>query len=300
MTQRSLFTAVAVVGCFCAPALLGQDTVPIGRGQGGRAGRGGRGGAAGNFPQQTRQLASPDVIARGKAVYGVNCTACHGSDLRGGDQGGPSLLRSLVALSDQHGELVSPIIHGSRQDKGMPAFNLSEEDSVAVAEYIHSVLAQVGRQARPPGSPDLAEINILVGNVAAGASFFKSNCASCHSADGDLHGIAGKFEDPRELQNTWVSGGGGGGRGARGGQGGDRETVSVTLSNGEKFEGRLVHKDDFLVTLLTADGTRRSFTRNGDIPRVVVHDPNEAHKKLAMTLNDKSMHDVTAYLATLK
>ena len=73
------------------------------------------------FPQQTRKLAPPEVLARGKAVYGVNCSACHGPDLRGGDQGGPSLLRSLVALGDQHGEEISPIIHGARQEQGIRA-----------------------------------------------------------------------------------------------------------------------------------------------------------------------------------
>src|SRR4029077_7377289 len=116
-----------------------------------------------NFPQQTRQLASPEVIARGKAVYGVNCAACHGGDLRGGDQGGPSLLRSLAALSDQHGEVIAPIVRGARQDKGMPAFNLNDTDVTAVAEYIHSVLAMVGSQARPPGTPDPSTLNVLVG-----------------------------------------------------------------------------------------------------------------------------------------
>src|SRR5271165_4014681 len=87
-------------------ALLYAQTPPAQNGRGG-----GRGGRNPTFPQQTRKLAPPDVIARGKAVYGVNCTACHGADLRGGDQGGPSLLRSLPALSDEHGELISPIIH---------------------------------------------------------------------------------------------------------------------------------------------------------------------------------------------
>src|ERR1700743_1999859 len=80
------------------------------------------------FPQQMRPVASAEVVARGKAVYGVNCGACHGADLRGGDQGGPSLLRSLAALSDQHGETIGPIVRGSRQDKGMPAFNLNDDD----------------------------------------------------------------------------------------------------------------------------------------------------------------------------
>jgi cytochrome c oxidase cbb3-type subunit 3 len=271
----------------------------------GRGGRGGGGGAGGgrrgpNFPQQTRQLASPEVVARGKAVYSVNCTACHGPDLRGGDQGGPSLLRSLVALSDQHGEEVGPVIRGARQEKGMPGFNLNDSDIAAVTEFIHSVLAKVGSQARPPGAVDPSTLNVLVGHASEGEAYFKVKCAACHSTSGDLKGFASKYSDPRTLQNTWVSGGAGGGRGGRGGGGGKPSTVTVTLSNGQKLEGALVRKDDFIVTLTLSDGTRRSIARNGDEPRVEVHDPYEAHKKLVPTLDDRDMHDVTAYLATLK
>src|SRR4051794_33341170 len=229
MTVLKRFMLTVVAGSLAAALLTAQEQQPPPAGggrRGGGRGAGAAGGAPGagggrrlTFPQQTRQLASPEVIARGRAVYGVNCAACHGGDLRGGDQGGPSLLRSLVALSDQHGELIGPVIHGSRQDKGMPAFNLTDSDSVAIAEYIHSVLAQVGRQARPPGTPDPSAINVLVGDASAGSSYFKSNCASCHSVTDDLKGIAAKFQDPRDLQNHWVFGGnGGGGRGSGGGK----------------------------------------------------------------------------------
>ena len=76
--------------------------------------------------------------------------------------------------------------------------------------------------------------------------------------------------------------------------------VTVTLANGQKLEGTLIRKDDFIVTLTLADGTRKSIARNGDVPKVDVRDPDEAHKKLAPTLDDKDMHDVTAYLATVK
>ncbi|HKE25310.1 MAG TPA: c-type cytochrome [Bryobacteraceae bacterium] len=298
--------AIQTIACvIAAAASLAWAQPPDGYPPAAAGGRGGgRGGRRGpNFPQQTRPLASAEVIARGKAVYGVNCSACHGADLRGGDQGGPSLLRSLAALSDQHGEVISPIVHGSRQDKGMPGFNLTDDDTTAVAEYIHSVLAKVGTQARPPGMVDPSSLNVLVGNAAEGESYFKAKCANCHSPGGDLKGIASKFEDPRTLQNTWVSGGGGGGRGGRGGGGGENmkpSTVTVTLANGQKVEGVLVRKDDFDVTLTLADGTRRTIARNGDKPQVEVHDPYQAHKKLVPLLTDKDMHDVTAYLATIK
>lgn len=240
------------------------------------------------------------MIARGKAVYGVNCAACHGGDLRGGDQGGPSLLRSLVALSDQHGESIAPIVRGARQDKGMPGFNLNDSDVTAISEYIHSVLSMVGSQARPPGATDPSTLNVLVGSTSAGETYFKSKCASCHSVSGDLKGIASKYPDARMLQNTWVSGGGGGGRGGRGGGVTKPTPVTVTLANGQKLQGTLIRKDDFIVTLTLADGTRKSIARDGDVPKVEVQDPDEAHKKFVPTLDDKEMHDVTAYLATVK
>jgi len=269
---------------------------PAGRGGGGRS-------LNVTFPQQTRPLAPPEVIARGKAVYSVNCTACHGGDLRGGDQGGPSLLRSLAALSDQHGEVIAPIVRGARLDKGMPGFNLSDTDVAAVAEYVHSVLAMVGGQARPPGATDPSTLNVLVGSATSGEVYFKAKCAGCHSVTGDLKGMASKYPDPRVLQNTWVAGRAGGGRGGFG-RGGDETTkpsaVIVTLTDGRKLEGVLVRKDDFIVTLTLADGTRKSIAREGDVPKVEVHESDEAHKKLVFTLDDKDMHDVTAYLATLK
>jgi len=302
--MKRLAVVAACAYALCASGIISaQPPEQTGAGAargGGRGGRGGRGGGRGpNFPQQTRALASPEVITRGKAVFGVNCAACHGGDLRGGDQGGPSLLRSLAALSDQHGEVIGPILHGSRQDKGMPAFNLNADDTTAVAEYIHSVLAQVGTQARPPGAVDPNKLNVLVGSASAGQIYFQSKCASCHSVSGDLKGIASKYSDPRTLQNTWVTGGGGGGR-RGGGENAKPSTVTVTLANGQKLEGTLVRKDDFIVTMILSDGTRKSIARDGDVPRVEVHDPYEAHKKLVPALTDDDMHNVTAYLATVK
>src|ERR1035438_7264606 len=77
--------------------------------------------AGGLVPGQKRAPEEPAQIARGKMLYGISCTGCHGADLRGGDLGGPNLLRSQVALSDQNGELILPIVNGSRREYGMPA-----------------------------------------------------------------------------------------------------------------------------------------------------------------------------------
>jgi cytochrome c oxidase cbb3-type subunit 3 len=147
--------------------------------------------------------------------------------------------------------------------------------------------------------------SILVGNAAEGKAYFAAKCAGCHSATGDLQGIATKIPDPKVLQNTWVAGGRGGGRGGRGGGASGESsartvTAAVTLPTGEKVEGRLVQIDDFLVSVELSDGTVRSFRRTGDVPKVEVHDPMKAHRDMLAEYTDKDMHDVTAYLVTLK
>jgi len=273
----------------------GQDAGG-GRGQGGQGRGGGR--RAGGFTQFTRPLASQDVLARGKALYETNCASCHAPDLRGSPKG-VSLLRSLPSLSDQHGELI-----GAEVAKHNPKLTLIETDTVAVAEYIHSILATTGGQGSPPGrNPAGLKMDVIVGDAKAGAVYFDKVCAACHSVAGDLKGFANKYSDPRALQNAWVAGSSSSNPfGGRGG-GGAGNPVTVTMKDGTKVEGKLVRKDDFLVVLTLADGSRRAIARDGDVPKVDVKDPNEAHKKMVLAMDDpenKNMHDVTAYLATLK
>ena len=129
-------------------------------------------------------------------------------------------------------------------------------------------------------------------------------CANCHSPDGDLKGIASKYSDPRSLQNAWVAGTSAANPfGGRGG-GGAGNPVTVTMPDGQKFEGKLVRKDDYIVILMLADGTRKSIPLDvTPAPKVEMKDPQEAHKKMAMMIDDpdnKNLHDITAFLWTLK
>lgn len=251
------------------------------------------------FPAQQRQLADPAVIERGRALYSVTCSACHGVDLRGGQLGGPNLLRSQVMLNDQHGELLLPIVRGERAAKGMPPINMSDEDVTAVAEFIHSVAASSRGQGAPPEA-DRPPPDILVGDATAGQAYFAAKCASCHSPSGDLQGIAARVPDAKALQNLWVSGGGG--RGGRG-RGAVTNTQSITATVGDgsnAVAGEVLRIDDFLITLRLADGTLRTIRRDGEQPKVQLRDPLEPHRALLAVYTDKDMHDVTAYLVTLK
>jgi cytochrome c oxidase cbb3-type subunit 3 len=265
----------------------------------------GRGGVA-SFPAQQRDPDDPALVAKGRAIYDTECRSCHGPDLRGGERGGPNLLRSPLMLNDRNGEMLEPVLRNSHKER-LSSPNLSADDVKGVAVYIHSVLALApGQGAPPPGPP--VELKVLVGDAAAGQRYFAAKCSSCHSPTGDLKGIGTRDLGPAQLQNLWIAGGRGtGGRGLP--LAGPRPapmttrretTVVVTLPTGEKYEGRLERIDDFMVSLTQKDGTPRSFRRNGEIPNVEVRDPLEAHRNLLPVYTDKDIHDVTAYLASLK
>jgi cytochrome c oxidase cbb3-type subunit 3 len=77
--------------------------------------------------------------------------------------------------------------------------------------------------------------------------------------------------------------------------------VTVTTPSGESITGSIVRMTDFEVTLYeSASGRMRSWLRNGDVPKVVVSDPLQAHFDLLPKWTDTDMHNVTAYLASLK
>lgn len=309
MRPKTLLAPAAFVLLASLAVRLGAQTpaqAPPPTPPGGNAGRGGQAGAPpqgrgrgqGTFPAQQRAPGDPEMIKRGAGLYGVYCRACHGTDLRGGDQGGPNLLRSQLVLNDQDGELILPVVQNGRQNPGMPVMpplGIPADDVKAIAAYIHSVAASARGQGAPPEGPPV-ELNIVVGDAKAGQEYFNKNCTSCHSA-ADMQGIATRVSEPMALQNYWV--GGGGGRG-RGGQPPTPVTAIVTDASGQKIEGRLIRLDDFGVVIGLADGASRSFRRDGDVPKVEVRDPREAHRKLLPTYADADIHNVTAYLVTLK
>src|ERR1700733_2649117 len=164
------------------------------------------GGPAAAYPQRT-----PDAgaVARGKAVYDVNCAFCHGEDARGGDNG-PNLIRGEVVMNDQNGETIGKVLATGRLAEGMPKFEFTAAQVSDVSAFLPSfrVGGYDASRNRPP--------SIVVGDAKAGEAYFKSKCSACHSATGDLKGIGARITDGRTLQQRWLmptGGGRGGGQG---------------------------------------------------------------------------------------
>jgi len=293
-----IFFGAAVFGVTQAPAQVSQQTPPAAAGNPqvtpGAPGAVAPGGRAGRVPDYPiRPPGDPAAIARGRQIFSVNCSFCHGPDARGGE-GGPNLIRSELVMTDKNGELIATVVQNGRPDKGMPQFNLATADVSDIAAFIHSF--PVGGKVGPTGT-----VNPLVGDAKAGQSYFNGagKCNTCHSVTGDLAGIGGKSADVRALQDLILSGGGGRGRGAVN-PNVPVKTVTVTLPSGQTVQGKLDRVDDFTVSLIDSDGNYRKFRRDGDVPKVVVKNPFQPHLDMLRTFTDSDIHNLTAYLVTLK
>jgi cytochrome c oxidase cbb3-type subunit III len=248
--------------------------------------RGGRGGAiTTGYP--SRPPADPVVVERGGRLYSTNCAFCHGSDARGGE-GGTNLLRSEIVLNDKSGELIGDILRNGLS--AMPKFELNADQVSDIAAFIHSF--RVGGYDVSRLRPD----TIVVGDPKAGEAYFKAKCASCHDVSGDLKGFAARINDARVMQQTWLMPGARGTRPSKP----PVTMVVVSLASGQQLEGQLVRIDDFIVTLLAADAREYTIRREGQTPKVEVRDPLRQHKDLLRIYTDKDIHNLTAYLESVK
>jgi cytochrome c oxidase cbb3-type subunit III len=235
-----------------------------------------------------------EAAERGRKIFVPTCGFCHGNDAHG--KSGPDLVRSPLALHDNKGNVIGPVIQNGRPERGMPAFPALPAEQIAdISAFLHSRAADVSnRLAYKIG-------NLSTGDPQKGAAFFngEGRCASCHSTTGDLAHVATKYE-PVELQRRMlypapnlmdvILG--------RATTPPAPSKVTVQLASGERVSGVLDHLDEFTVSLHDSAGWYRSFPRES--VTVDVQDPRAAHEGLLPKYSDQQLHDVFAYLETLK
>ncbi len=237
----------------------------------------------------------PEVLENGHKIFSQNCAFCHGANAKGGETG-PDLLRSVIVLDDENGEKIGQVVLNGRPDKGMPKFNMTQDQISEIAAFLHDRI----RAAALRGTYQI--LNIVVGDAKAGEAYFNGagGCTSCHSVSGDLAHIGSKYDPvtiqqkivmPREQRYR---------RGVAPAPETAPVTVTVSMPSGETFSGKLDHIDDFTVALTDANGDYHSFPRDGDVPKIETKDPLKAHTEMLTKYTDSDIHNLTAYLITLK
>lgn len=239
------------------------------------------------FAQDPDSIRDQQAIAAGNSAgrkqFQQLCSFCHGPDARGAS--GPDLIRSSLVNHDENGNLIGPVVRNGRPEKGMPAFQLSDVQIRQIADFLHSEAHLASSVTQREFEYPLDKL--LVGNADEGKAYFNGagGCAQCHSPTGDLSHIATKYK-PIDLQTRIAF------------PAGAVPTVTVTDANGKTFSGSQVYADEFTISLREHNGWVREWNR--DKVKVEVNDPLAAHVALLNKYADKNIHDLLAYLETLK
>lgn len=225
-----------------------------------------------------------ETVQTGAAVFRQYCSFCHGRDAAGGESG-PDLTRSHLVTRDVNGDRIGPVIRNGRPDKGMPPFELSDQQVGALVAFVHT--QQQNADANKGGRKGVDVADLQTGNVEAGKRYFEGagGCVRCHSATGDLAGIASRYQGLQLEEQMLYP------RHAR-------SKVTVTLASGEAITGRLAYLDEFTVGLVDESGNYRSW-RTRDV-KYKVDSPVEAHVEQFPKYTDDDIHNLMAYLQTLR
>lgn len=239
-------------------------------------------GSQGALP--THAAFSADEAKRGAGLFTQNCAFCHGKDAGGGESG-PDLTRSAFVTADKDGENIGTLLHTGRLEKGMPRFDFNAADTHALVAYIHT---QQDAFLSQTGTRKGVEIEDLqTGNLAAGQAFFNGagGCAKCHAPEGDLKGIATKYTGLTLEQRMLMPRD-------------TKATVTVTTANGKTLSGTLLYQDEFTLAFRDASGQYHSFLNSS--VKYKIDDPAHAHVDLLPKYTDDDIHNLMAYIQTLK
>jgi len=257
-------------------------------------------------PGEATPKFDPAAVERGKALLVAQCGFCHGSNARGGQQG-PDLTRSDLVQSDEGGKQLAAFLKVGRPELKMPKFDLPDKDVVDLATFLHATIESVADRGK------YKILDIVVGDPKAGQAFFNGagQCNTCHSPEGDLKGVGAKYDDAATLQGRLVMPRGRPQRRRGPRPPGQSEVppylqptalkATVTLPSGETVTGPLVLLTDFNVTIYDpAAQQMRSWLRSGGRPAVTLTDPLQAHVDMVRKWTDTDIHNMTAFLMTLK
>ena len=236
----------------------------------------------------TPQTYPAEQIQAGEGRFTSQCGFCHGRDAAGGETG-PDLTRSALVAQDTRGDKIGPLLKTGRPDRGMPSFDLTAPEVGALVAFIHAQKTKfetLGGGRRAVDAADLA-----TGKADAGRRYFnrKGGCSGCHSPTGDLAGIATRYQGLQLLQRMLYPSG----RPAP-----TPPKVTFTLPEGRTVIAPLAVQDEFSVTVLDPAGARQTYPRS--TVKFKIDDPMAAHFDQLGKYTDKDMHDVFAYLETLK
>jgi mono/diheme cytochrome c family protein len=235
----------------------------------------------------TSQSYPLEQVRAGQPIFAAQCGFCHGRDAMGGETG-PDLTRAASVAADVRGDTLGPLVRSGRTDKGMPAFNLRAPDLAAIVAFIHDQKTKAESLTGGRRAVDVSDLQ--TGNAEAGRAYFAGACSRCHSPSGDFSGIARRLQGLELLKRMLYP--------ALADGAASRARVTVTRASAEIVSGTLAYRDEFTIALTDSSGAYRAFPAHE--VKFSVDDPLQAHVEQLGKYTDDDMHNVLAYLQTLR
>ncbi|MFD4183206.1 c-type cytochrome [Rhodococcus sp. NPDC058514] len=148
---------------------------------------------------------SAALIREGKQLYDTSCITCHGANLQGVQDRGPSLIgvgEAAVYFQVSSGRM--PAVRNEAQAvRKPPKFDTKQTD--ALGAYIQANGG--GPTVIRDENGEIAQSSLRGNDVARGSELFRLNCASCHNFTGKGGALSsGKFApalEPASEQQIW-------------------------------------------------------------------------------------------------
>ena len=229
-----------------------------------------------------------EQIQAGEQRFAAQCGFCHGRDAAGGESG-PDLTRSELVAQDKRGDKIGPLLRAGRPDAGMPSFQIQEPELNSIVAFVHNQMDTFA--ALSGGRRSVEPSDLATGNAADGRAYFNGagGCSACHSVTGDLAGVATRYIGLTLLQRILYPSGRPAPKPAK---------AVFTLASGQTVVAPLTAEDEFTVTVLDPLGAPQTYQRSA--VKVKIDNPLSAHFLQLGRYTDASIHNVFAYLDTLK
>lgn len=151
------------------------------------------------------EQSAEDLAQQGKEIYEVACITCHGANLQGVKDRGPSLIgvgEGSVYFQVHSGRM--PMLRNEAQAGRKPP-RYSEQQALALAAYVNANGGGPGIVRDANGEISMESLRgsnnkdgkIDPADVARGSDLFRLNCASCHNFTGKGGALSsGKYAPP--------------------------------------------------------------------------------------------------------
>ena len=192
---------------------------------------------------------------------------------------------SDLVTSDVRGNKIGVVVRNGRPENGMPAFKLSPQEIYRAGRFPSCPEEKSDRSPADAAGWRSAIFKPAMSRRANNISMVREPARPAILPTGDLAGVARRYRG-LELEKRMLY------------PNDAPATVTVTLPSGQTVSGKLSYQDEFTIGLTDDAGWYQSWPTSQ--VKYTINAPAEAHVELLGKYTDDDVHNLMAYLQTLR